>query len=167
MSDRYRPEPSLDLRALARPVLDAILLGERRPVAVAHPLEFVCIPVLRTPGFGVCGHIWQAGQSATTVHCHSWHLNSDVIAGVVLNEVFTVTDCTDGDHLLSIGSVGPLDCVASTGRTVSVHGRQRALHKAGSSYRLQAGVFHRSTPMSTGPTLTLLAAETVPGFVTR
>lgn len=164
MNDQTGPEFSRALRARARAVLDAILTGDRRPVAIAHPLEFVCVPVLRTPGFGVCGHIWQAGRSDRTIHCHSWRLASEVVLGAVLNEIFAVTDRVDGDHhLLGIDSVGLLDRMAPTGRAVSVASTRRTLHPAGDSYGLRAGVFHRSTPAATGLTLTLLAATTVPG----
>ncbi|MFL6125127.1 hypothetical protein [Actinophytocola sp.] len=164
MRDFGRPTSSSDLRALARAVLDTILAGDRRPLAIAHPLEFICIPILRTAEFGACGHIWQVGQSALTIHCHSWHLNSYVVAGAVLNEVFAVTDSPDGEHhLLSVDSTGSLDRMTSTGRAVTVQDSRRTLHHAGGSYSLRAGVFHRSTPISTGPTITLLAATTLPG----
>jgi hypothetical protein len=164
MSDSANAKSSPDLRALARAILDTVLAGDRQPVAVAHPLEFVCIPLLRTPGLGVCGHIWQDGQAAPTVHCHSWHLTSEVIAGALFNEVFAVTDCSAGDqHLLDVESTGPLDRIAATGRTVTVRTEQRTLYETGDTYCLRAGVFHRSTPASTGPTITLLAGRTVPG----
>lgn len=164
MSDPGRTRSSLDLRALTRAILDAVLAGDRPLLAVAHPLEFVCIPILRTRGLGVCGHIWQAGHSAPTVHCHSWDLDSEVVAGAVLNEVFEVTDCPDGDHrMLAVDSAGPLDRIEPTGRTVTARIEQRTLHTAGSSYSLRAGIFHRSTPAPCGPTITLVSGRTVPG----
>jgi hypothetical protein len=153
-----------DVRALARTVLDAVLAGDRQPLAVAHPLDFVCIPVLRSPGFGVCGHIWADGTAAATVHSHSWHLDSQVVAGAVTNEIFTVTEVPRGSHrLLLVDSAGPFDRLTPTGHEVDLARVRREHHRAGSSYRLPAGVFHRSTPVPEGPTLTLLSATTVDG----
>lgn len=152
-----------DVRILARTVLDAVLAGDQQPVAVAHPLEFVCIPVLRRPGFGVCGHIWHDDMAAATVHSHSWHLDSQVVAGAVTNEIFTVTEHPDGVHqLLTVDSRGPVDRVTPTGLTVNVQKVQREQHPTGSTYSLQAGAFHTSTPALSGPTLTILSATTVP-----
>lgn len=158
------PESLSDLRALTRTALDAVLTGDQQPVAVVHPLEFVCIPILRSPGFGVCGHIWENSRSAPTIHCHSWHLNSEVVAGAVLNEVFAIADHPGSDHhLLSIDSTGPFDRISPTGRTVVLQDETRTLHRMGTTYSLRAGAFHRSTPVSAGPTLTLLAATAVAG----
>lgn len=152
-----------DARILARTVLDAALAGDRQPVAIAHPLEFVCIPVLRSPGFGVCGHIWHDGIAAATVHSHSWHLDSQVVAGAVTNEIFTVTEHPDGAHqLLEVDSCGPVDRLTPTGLIVNVQKVQREQHLTGSTYCLQAGAFHTSTPALNGPTLTILSATTVP-----
>lgn len=155
-----------DVRTLARTVLDAVLSGDRRPLAVAHPLEFVCIPVLRSPGFGVCGHIWADGVAAATVHSHSWHLDSQVVAGAVTNEIFTVTEDPRGSHqLLVVDSTGPLDRLTPSGHRVGLTPVRRKEHRAGGSYRMPAGEFHRSTPRPAGPTLTLLSAITVDGAV--
>lgn len=164
MSEPGKSKSLAEVRAIARSMLDAVLAGDHRPLAIAHPLEFVCIPILRTPVFGVCGHIWESNRSAPTIHCHSWHLASEVLAGAVLNEVFAVTDRADSDHhLLGIDSLGPLDRITPTGRTVIVRDEERTLYQRGSSYCLPAGAFHRSTPVSDGPTLTLLAATVRPG----
>lgn len=153
-----------EVRILARTVLDAVLTGDRRPVAVAHPLDFVCIPVLRAAGFGICGHIWHDGVAAPTVHSHSWDLESQVITGAVTNEIFAVTDIPGGAfELLVVTSTGALDELTPTGHHVELQISRRELHPAGTSYRLPAGVFHRSTPVAVGPTLTLLSATTVPG----
>jgi hypothetical protein len=158
------PESFPDLRSLAREALDAVLAGDRRPTAVEHPLEFVCIPILRSSRFGICGHIWRNNRSALTIHCHSWHLHSDVVAGAVRNEVFAISEDARGDHvLLAVDSTGQFDQITSTGTAVMVRKNERTFHEAGTSYTLRAGVFHRSTPMSTGPTLTLLAATVLPG----
>lgn len=153
-----------DVRVLARRVLDAVLAGDRRPVAVAHPLDFVCIPVLRSPEFGVCGHVWSDGAAAATVHSHSWHLESQVIVGAITNELFSVSTDPDGAHqLLVVDNSGSVDRLTPTRHTVNVEQVQLERHSAGSSYRLLAGVFHRSTPLPEGPTLTLLSATTVLG----
>lgn len=155
---------SRDVRGLTRAVLDAVLAGDRRPVAVAHPLDFVCIPVLRSAGFGVCGHVWPGGIAAATVHSHSWHLESQVVAGAVTNEIFAVTEHPDGPHqLLVVDSSGPFDRLTPTGLTVEIRQAHQEQIPAGSSYRLRAGVFHRSTPLPDDLTLTPLSATTVAG----
>ncbi|GLY50189.1 hypothetical protein [Lentzea sp. NBRC 102530] len=152
-----------EVTALARRALDAVLAGDRPPLAVAHPLDFICVPVLRTPGFGVCGHIWHDGETSDTVHSHSWHLDSLVIAGAVTNEVFAVTDDPGGAHeLFEVTSTGRLDVFTPAERTVTCTAVRREEHPAGTSYRLPAKSFHRSLPGSAGRTLTLLSATTLP-----
>jgi hypothetical protein len=154
----------LDLRTLARSVFDLILAGNRRAHAVAHPLDFICLPLVRTPVFGVCAHMWRDRQAASIIHSHSWHLHSEVVLGAIANEVFAVTEFPGSDYeLVRIESSGSLDSMVPTARAVLVEGTERTIHRPGNSYGLAAGVFHRSLPMSNGPTLTLLAATTVAG----
>jgi hypothetical protein len=161
---RRRPAALSDLRTLACRVFDLIIAGDLQTRAVAHPLDFVCVPLARAPGFGVCAHIWRDGQAVPTIHSHSWHLYSEVVLGAIANEVFAVTECPGGDHeLVRIDSTGSRDRIAPTGRAVLVEDTERTLHLPGSSYDLAAGVFHRSMPLSDGPTLTLVAATTLPG----
>jgi hypothetical protein len=143
---------------------DLMIAGDLPARAVAHPLDFVCVPLARAPGFGVCAHIWQDGQAASTIHSHSWHLYSEVVHGAIANEVFAVTEWPGGDHeLVRIDSTGSRDRMTPTGRTVLVEDAERTIHLPDSSYHLAAGVFHRSIPVSDGPTLTLVTATTLPG----
>ncbi|NUS05534.1 MAG: hypothetical protein HOV97_23605, partial [Nonomuraea sp.] len=56
-----------------------VLAGDEPPAAVRHPLGFVCLPLERDGGEGVCLHLWsdslQHAESTTSqIHCHSWDL---------------------------------------------------------------------------------------------
>jgi hypothetical protein len=154
------------LRSLACAEFDRILAGRRLARAVDHPLDFVCIPIVRTPRAGVCGHIWSNTSAASTIHAHSWHLYSEVVLGAITNEVFQVSEQQDGDYqVLQVRTAGLTDRITSTSSTIRVSGTSTELCRDGSSYTLSASTFHRSTPIAAGLTLTLVKATMLAGHV--
>lgn len=157
-----RGPPSL--RSLARSVFDRMLAGERAVQAINHPLEFICIPVVRRPRFGVCGHIWSNVGTVPTIHSHSWDLYSEIALGAITNEVFRVSRQPSGDHqVIRVHSHGLADHLVATGTSVRVHDETTRTYQAGDFYTLGADTFHRSTPVTAGLTLTLIKATMLPG----
>lgn len=152
------------LRALARAELDRMLTGERVAEAVDHPLDFVCIPIVRTRRSGVCGHIWCGSRGSPTIHAHSWHLYSEVVVGAVANEVFRVAGRPDGEYrVVNVHSEDMIDRITPTGRNVRVQGCTAEVWRGGESYTLGANTFHRSTPVSDGSVMTLVRATMLAG----
>lgn len=160
----HEPGDARSIRALAQAVFDQILAGERAVQAVDHPLDFVCIPIVRTPRFGVCGHIWSHEHAASTIHSHSWHLHSEVILGAIANEVFPAIARPGGGHeVVRVDSVGLTDRLIPTGLSVELRDPAIDVYRAGDSYTLEAGTFHRSLPVSPALTLTLIRATILTG----
>ena len=88
-------------RSWALDVLSGGLSGEHSGApgvtAVRHPLGFVCLPLERDGGDGVCIHVWSdtlahAESTTSQIHCHSWDLVSHVLYGQVRNVHVRVTD---------------------------------------------------------------------------
>ena len=130
--------------------LAPVAQGRQLPPAVRHPLGFICLPVQRTPTYGVCVHLWterlpQARSSVSTVHSHSWDLLSFVLYGQVGNMLIEVTDDRDGTHrVFDMHSRGEVDEVRATGRLVRYGARDQQITETGGAYRLPAGSYHQS-----------------------
>ncbi len=141
------------------------MLGRERVVgAVDHPLDFVCIPLVRTRRSGVCGHIWIGSRGSRTIHAHSWHLYSEVIHGAIANEIFRVVGHVDGEFgVVHVHSEDLTDRITPTGTKVRVDGRVAEVCRVGESYTLGASTFHRSTPVGDGPAMTLVRATMLAG----
>src|SRR5262249_2316548 len=88
-------------------VLGEILARERELTAVRHPLGFLCLPIVRDPGWGVCIHVWtdrfpSVRPTTTGKHAHSWDLESLVLYGALGNAVFELTpDDTAGGYQIA------------------------------------------------------------------
>src|ERR1700754_5108927 len=103
-------------------------LGElERPdlTAVRHPLGFVCLPLERDGGDGVCLHLWSdtlahAESTTSQIHCHSWDLVSHVLYGQMRNVHAVVTDAgADATHrVFEVVSGADGDRISPTSRTV-------------------------------------------------
>jgi hypothetical protein len=141
------------------------ILAKDRPVgAVDHPLDFVCIPLVRTRLSGLCGHIWSSNRGAPTIHAHSWHLYSEVILGSITNEVFQAVRQPAGEyHIVRIQTADRTDLLTPTGAKASVVNEMTEICRTGGSYTLKPGTFHRSTPIAEGLTLTLVQAKMLVG----
>lgn len=152
------------LRSLAAAHFDQILAGKRAVRAVEHPLDFVCIPIVRTSRIGLCGHIWSSGSSAPTIHSHSWHLYSEIVLGAITNEVFRAIPQPTGDHqVIRVRSAGLTDTLFPGGPSVRVNPESNDVFQVGDSYALDADTFHRSTPATSHLTLTLVRAVVLDG----
>lgn len=152
------------LRALARAEFTRMLGRERVVGAVDHPLDFVCIPLVRTRRSGVCGHIWIGSRGSRTIHAHSWQLYSEVVHGAMANEVFRVVGHADGEYsVVHVHSENLTDRMTSTGTNVHVDGKVAEVCREGGAYTLGVNTFHRSTPVGDGPVMTLVRATVFAG----
>ncbi|WP_018657180.1 hypothetical protein [Actinomadura flavalba] len=157
------------LRGWARGVLTRAAEGTGVP-AVHHPLGFVCLPVERTGGDGVCVHVWsprlpEAATSTSGVHCHSWDLVSYVLTGEIGNRLPDVRPVARGPthRLFEVVSSPAGDDLRPTGRTVRQGPGVTERHGPGAVYRLPAGVFHESVVPDGGCTATIALGSETPG----
>jgi hypothetical protein len=149
------------LRVLADPA--------RRPPAVLHPLGFLCFPLLRAPGVGVCVHVWlpQRAEFApplatTPVHAHSWDLLSCVLLGRLGNERVSAEPAAlaQATHrIYEIRSVQGADQVIPTSRCVRSRRGEIRYAGAGQVYRLPCGEFHSSVVDEGQGAATVLLAD--------
>jgi hypothetical protein len=140
-------------REWACEVLDRVSQGRSSVAGIRHPLGFVCLPLERDRGYGVCLHIWSGRLPPVTpttsqVHSHSWDLVSHVLYGQVRNVHALVTDAPRGEdpthRVFRVSSSPDEDHILPTPRTVRyAEGRVDAFGP-GDTYTLDAGVFHSS-----------------------
>lgn len=155
--------PSIDLgpaqaaRRAARAAVWALEIladPERTPPAVLHPLGFLCFPLLRAVGSGVCVHVWLPHRDefappleTTSVHSHSWDLLSYVLHGRIGNELVSTepAEPPDATHrVYEIHSAHGADRVVPTSRCVRSHRREIRYAGADEVYQLAGGEFHSS-----------------------
>ncbi|WP_219464341.1 hypothetical protein [Nonomuraea rhizosphaerae] len=156
-------------RGRARPwALEALSKGGLR--AVRHPLGFVCLPLERDGGDGVCLHLWSGafGPAASTtsgIHCHSWDLVSHVLYGQMRNVHVLVTDAgRDATHrVFEVVSSAGGDRITPTGRTVRHETGLVEVFGAGDTYTLAAGRFHSSVVPEGGEAATIALGSGRPG----
>ncbi|MET7459952.1 hypothetical protein [Nonomuraea sp. NPDC005501] len=136
------------------------LSGEVR--AVRHPLGFVCLPVERSGGDGVCVHLWSgalahAESTTSQIHCHSWDLFSHVLYGQIRNVHVDVADAgPDATHrVFEVVSDPGGDHISPTGRTVRHATGLVEVFGPGDSYTLRAGRFHSSVVPEGGEAATI------------
>jgi hypothetical protein len=149
--------------------------GRRRagPVAVRHPLGFVCLPLRRLTDLGVCLHVWTtrvqpARLTTSPVHCHSWDLVSLVLYGSVRNNRVHVWETTDTPthRLFDVHSRGEVDEIRATDSLVRCRPGDSELSRPGEVYRLPAGEFHH-TVVPAPEAATLVVGWSRPGMTDR
>jgi len=147
-------------------VLCEIAQGRRDVTAMRHPLGFVCIPVERTGGEGVCVHVWsdslpRARPTTSVIHSHSWDLISYVLYGNVRNELIDVTDAPDDPtyRVFEVRSRGDVDELRETPRLVRCQVTAAELNRQGDTYSLRAGGFHATTVHGEAATVVLGAGR--------
>ncbi|WP_327085719.1 hypothetical protein OIE66_25635 [Nonomuraea sp. NBC_01738] len=152
----------------ARAWVDRALRGDLH--GVHHPLGFVCLPLEREGGDGVCLHLWSArlGQAHSTtsqIHCHSWDLVSHVLYGQVRNVHAIVTDAADDatHQVFEVVSGADGDRIAPTGRTVRHATGLVEVFGPGQTYTLAAGRFHSSVVAEDGEAATIALGSGRPG----
>jgi len=148
--------------------LAAISAGGLR--AVRHPLGFVCLPLARDGGDGVCIHLWSdslapARTTTSQIHCHSWDLVSHVLYGQVRNVHAVVTDAgPDATHRVFEVVSGPGgDRISPTPRTVRHETGLVEVFGPGETYTLASGRFHSSVVPEGGETATIALGRGWPG----
>jgi hypothetical protein len=149
------------LRVLADP--------EACPPAVLHPLGFLCFPIKRGCGVGVCVHVWLPGRAefapalaTSTIHSHSWDLLSLVLLGRMGNEVVDTAAVAEAEathRVYEIRSVRGADEVVPTSRCVRSSRREIRYAGPGEVYRLAGGEFHTSVVEDAGCVATVLLAD--------
>jgi hypothetical protein len=154
-----------DIPRWAFGVLGEVAQHRTSIAAVRHPLGFVCLPVERTGGAGVCVHVWserlaRASPTTSTMHSHSWDLISYVLYGSVRNEVIEVIDAPDDAayrvfEVRSGGDGGDVDEVRETPRLVRYEIRAAGLSHRGDIYSLAGGVFHATVVQGEAATVAL------------
>ncbi|WP_433509826.1 hypothetical protein ACQP2T_38620 [Nonomuraea sp. CA-143628] len=156
-------------RGQARPWALAALSGTGIR-AVRHPLGFVCLPLERDGGEGVCLHLWSArfahAESTTSgIHCHSWDLLSHVLYGQVRNVHAVVTDAVrDPTHrVFEVVSGADGDRITPTRRTVRQEAGLVEEFGPGDTYTLAAGRFHSSVVPAGGEAATIALGRGRPG----
>jgi hypothetical protein len=143
-------------------VLGEVARNRTSVVGVRHPLGFVCLPIERTGGAGVCVHVWsdsfpRASPTTSTMHSHSWDLISYVLYGSVRNELIHVADAPDEAmyRVFEIRSVGDVDEVRETPRLVRCEVKAAEFNHQNDIYSLSAGVFHATVVRGEAATVAL------------
>lgn len=138
--------------------------------AVRHPLGFVCLPLERDGGDGVCIHLWSdsfapARSTTSQIHCHSWDLVSHVLYGQVRNVHAVVTDAElDATHrVFEVVSGADGDRITPTRRTVRHATRLVESFGPGDIYTLPADHFHSSVVPEGGEAATIALGRGHPG----
>ncbi|MFG1944457.1 hypothetical protein [Nonomuraea sp. NPDC048826] len=137
---------------------------------VRHPLGFVCLPLERDGGEGVCIHLWSdslapARSTTSQIHCHSWDLLSHVLYGQVRNVHAVVTDAgRDATHrVFEVVSEPGGDRISPTPRTVRQETGLVEVFGPGDTYTLPSGRFHSSVVPDGGQAATIALGRGRPG----
>lgn len=158
-----------DIRGLALDVLRTVC-ARADPPGVAHPLGFVCVPLHRGAGVGLCLHMWpaggaRAGPTTSQVHAHSWDLLSWVVCGCLGNQIIAVRD--DAEHpthrLFQVRSGDAGDELRATDRLVTCEPGRPEWTGAGRPYRIPAGAFHATATPPHGHAASIVLARDRPG----
>ncbi|WP_405359160.1 hypothetical protein OG535_07940 [Kitasatospora sp. NBC_00085] len=164
--------PALD--GLVGGILAEVASGARPLRAVAHPLGFFCLPVLRDGEFGVCVHVFGPDADAPgpaggvrEIHCHSWELKSSVLYGRVGNLRVAVHDEPDRPthRAYEVYSAGGTDEIRPTARLVRWEPLGERTSARGETYTLGAGEFHTTVLPGGAPAATVVLGRSVPGPV--
>lgn len=163
-------DPDRAVQRWAAASLEDVAAGRLHITAVRHPLGFICFPLEREDGRGVCVHLWtrrlvQASPTTSTTHAHSWDLVSLVLYGALRNELVEISDDSKGApyRLFEVATGPDGDKIRWTGRLVHRTTKARDLYRAGDVYSMPAGVFHHTT--SYGETATVALGSGHPGAV--
>lgn len=157
-------------------VLGEIASGERELRAVLHPLGFLCLPVVREGGRGVCVHLFDGAMTAgrrpaeAGVHAHSWELLSHVLYGHVSNVPVRVADPAPAPapgpthRVFEVHSAPDgTDELRPTQRLVRSEPGPEETSGGGETYTLAAGEFHSTVVRRGEPAATLVLGRTLPG----
>jgi hypothetical protein len=153
------------IREWTQLTLEEIATGARDRPAVRHPLGFICFPLIRAGDHGLCVHYWPAvatppNPQAPTVHSHSWHLSSHLLAGRIANHRSVVTEAGESPLELYAVTSGPDgDVITPTGRRVRSADLAAETYQRGQTYHLAAGQFHWTNRLTGSPTITVVAGR--------
>ncbi|WP_329490914.1 hypothetical protein OG618_31190 [Kitasatospora sp. NBC_01246] len=180
------PEEPGGLDGLVGGILAEIASGSRPLRAVAHPLGFYCLPVLREGACGVCVHVFgpvmpglrraahPPPQPAAhppapppEIHCHSWELKSSVLYGRVGNLRVRVLDepRRPTHRAFEVYSRAGADEIRPTPRLVRWEPVVEQRSARGETYTLAAGEFHTTLLTGAASAATVVLGRSVPGSV--
>jgi hypothetical protein len=139
--------------------------------AVLHPLGFLCIPLFRGPGLGVCVHMWADGLPTaelitSPIHSHSWDLLSYVLFGRVDNDLIRTVAAAPAEashRVYQIDSAQGADRIIATSQYVRCARAATHYAAAGDAYTLAGGEFHTTVVAAGSTAATILVARTLPG----
>ncbi|WP_241002929.1 hypothetical protein [Streptomyces sp. CB01881] len=164
--------PALD--GLVGGILAEVASGARAVRAVAHPLGFFCLPVLRDGALGVCVHVFgpdaagpRPARAVREIHCHSWELKSSVLYGRVGNLRVGVHDepVRPTHRAYEVHSAEGTDEIRPTARLVRWEPLGERTSARGETYTLAAGEFHATVLPGGAPAATVVLGRSVPGPV--
>jgi hypothetical protein len=162
--------PAADLVRAATAALEEIARGARELRAIRHPLGFLCFPVHRDDGHGVCVHVFDGGAATelttSPVHSHSWELTSCVLYGEVVNRRMVVREeRREPTHRLYEVDSDPagVDELRPTARLVSCEPGRAQTSRRGEIYTLAAGEFHTTVVPRGTAAATLVLGRSLPG----
>ncbi|MER5638020.1 hypothetical protein ABT095_13805 [Kitasatospora sp. NPDC002227] len=162
--------PALD--GLVGGILAEVASGARPVRAVAHPLGFFCLPVLRDGALGVCVHVFgshverRPARTVCEIHCHSWELKSSVLYGRVGNLRGGVREdqARPTHRAFRVHSSDGTDDIRPTARLVRwVPLGERSIGR-GETYTVAAGEFHATVLPGGAPAATVVLGRSVPGL---
>ena len=143
-------------------LLDEVAQSRRNVTGVRHPLGFLCLPLERTGGAGICVHVWSDSlprmrPTTSPIHAHSWDLVSYVLYGSLRNEVIDVIDAPEDAtyRVLEVRSGKDVDELRQTPRLVRADVKTVELHHQGHIYSLAAGTFHATAVQGEAATVAL------------
>lgn len=131
-----------------------------------HPLGFLACTLLTEGTRKVRFHVWPWGlgfqqSSNHQIHDHFFEFRSWVISGSVENVEYQATH--DGEELSVYRTEyeGDYSTLTRTNKTFKISELRRSRYSAGSSYEVAAGVFHKTTRVSSEPAVTVLITNDV------
>ncbi|BAJ26003.1 MULTISPECIES: hypothetical protein [Kitasatospora] len=155
------------LAGLVGGLLTEVATGARPLRAVAHPLGFYCLPVLRDGAHGVCVHVFDPGPARADreIHCHSWELKSSVLYGRIGNLRVRVHDepARPTHRAYEVHSADGIDEIRPGPRLVRWEPLAEQTSSRGETYTLGAGEFHATLLPDAAPAATVVLGRTVPG----
>ena len=158
-------KPTATLAAMARNLLEAIIIAPDKYPADIHPLGFVRCKVSKYYGYTLRLHVWPPGQRATQdpawlVHDHVFSLQSFVVFGLVHNRTYKVDERPDGaKQVFYVEYSQGRSTLVPTQINVNVVMTREEEVRAGSLYSVPLGGFHETIVQADHSALTLAVTD--------
>ena len=155
-----------ELLDAGRRLLEIVLANAASIEAVLHPLGFIYLPLSKQGIRKVRCHIWPTREverrdPLSAIHDHSWHLESLVLCGCLIDQQFTPepSSATHGDYQVWEVEYGDgRDALVPTGEWIKIpHKHQREICP-GQQYVLDPGTLHTTLIEGPRPVATIVVA---------